>query len=270
MTDLADRIDAAWEGRADDPAAVEEAIDLLDRGEIRLAEPPPAGDGPWTVHAWIQRAILLYFRQRQSEPIEVGPFAYYDKVPLKQDPAAAGIRVVPPATVRRGAYVERGAVLMPSYVNIGARVGSGHHGRHLGHDRLGRPDRPGRARRRRRGHRRGPRAARGAARDRRGRRLPGLAGHRGRGHASRPRGGRGGQHRARGRPPTSSTSPDRRPARLEGPHPARAVVIPGTRQREFPRAPTACPARCVVGYRRSPRTARPRSTTPCASTASQV
>jgi 2,3,4,5-tetrahydropyridine-2,6-dicarboxylate N-succinyltransferase len=122
--DLRRRIDAAFEGSTPDPSAVEDTIDGLDRGELRLAE--PASSGPeWHVHAWIQRAILLYFRQTVMETIEVGPFAYHDKIPLKRDPAAAGIRVVPPATVRRGAFIESGAVLMPSYVNIGARVGSG-------------------------------------------------------------------------------------------------------------------------------------------------
>jgi 2,3,4,5-tetrahydropyridine-2,6-dicarboxylate N-succinyltransferase len=122
--ELRSRIDAAFEGATPDPDAVEATIDGLDRGELRLAE--PAASGPvWDVHAWIQRAILLYFGQTVMEDIEVGPFTFRDKIPLKRDPAGAGIRVVPPATVRRGAFVEAGAVLMPSYVNIGARVGSG-------------------------------------------------------------------------------------------------------------------------------------------------
>jgi 2,3,4,5-tetrahydropyridine-2-carboxylate N-succinyltransferase len=123
--DLSRRIDAAFEHKTPDPEAVESAIDGLDRGEIRLAEPASAVTADWHVHAWVQRAILLYFGQATMEAIEVGPFAYHDKIPLKQDPAGAGIRVVPPATVRRGAFVEAGAVLMPSYVNIGARVGRG-------------------------------------------------------------------------------------------------------------------------------------------------
>jgi 2,3,4,5-tetrahydropyridine-2-carboxylate N-succinyltransferase len=123
--DLATRIDAAFAGESDDPEAVERAIELLDRGEIRLAEPPAGADGEWIVNAWVQRAILLYFRQAPMQEIEVGPFVYHDKIPLKRAHAAAGVRVVPPATVRRGAFVEAGAVLMPSYVNIGARVGGG-------------------------------------------------------------------------------------------------------------------------------------------------
>jgi 2,3,4,5-tetrahydropyridine-2-carboxylate N-succinyltransferase len=122
---LAERIDHAYDSGEMDAEAVEEAIALLDRGELRLAEPPAGGAGEWTVNAWVQRAILLYFQLRPMEAIDVGPFAYHDKIPLKQDPAGAGIRVVPPATVRRGAFVEAGAVLMPSYVNIGARVGRG-------------------------------------------------------------------------------------------------------------------------------------------------
>jgi 2,3,4,5-tetrahydropyridine-2-carboxylate N-succinyltransferase len=122
--ELSRRIDAAYEGSTPDPEAVEATIEGLDRGELRLAE--PAASGPeWDVHAWIQRAILLYFGQTVMQDIEVGPFTFRDKIPLKRDPSGAGIRVVPPATVRRGAFVEAGAVLMPSYVNIGARVGSG-------------------------------------------------------------------------------------------------------------------------------------------------
>jgi 2,3,4,5-tetrahydropyridine-2,6-dicarboxylate N-succinyltransferase len=123
MSELSERIDAAFAGGEPDPAAVEAAIDLLDRGEARLAEPPADGTGAWSVNAWLQRAILLYFRQARMDAYEVGPFAYHDKIPLKRD--HGGARVVPPATVRRGAFVEDGAVLMPSYVNIGARVGSG-------------------------------------------------------------------------------------------------------------------------------------------------
>ena len=122
---LADRIDRSYDSGELDAEAIEEAIALLDAGELRLAEPPASGGGEWTVNAWVQRAILLYFRLRPMEELEVGPFAYHDKIPLKEHPAAAGIRVVPPATVRRGAFVEAGAVLMPSYVNIGARVGTG-------------------------------------------------------------------------------------------------------------------------------------------------
>jgi 2,3,4,5-tetrahydropyridine-2,6-dicarboxylate N-succinyltransferase len=102
--------------------AVEEVIDGLDRGEIRLAEKI---DGEWVTHAWVQQAILLYFRLRQLETWQVGQFEYHDKIPLKHDYARLGVRVVPPATARYGSYLEPGVILMPSYVNIGARVGSG-------------------------------------------------------------------------------------------------------------------------------------------------
>lgn len=103
--------------------AVVEAIDRLDRGEIRVAT--QGDDGEWTVHAWVKQAILLYFGTRQMERLEVGPFEFHDKVPLKKNLDQAGVRVVPPGTVRYGAFVEKGAVIMPGYVNIGAWVGSG-------------------------------------------------------------------------------------------------------------------------------------------------
>jgi 2,3,4,5-tetrahydropyridine-2-carboxylate N-succinyltransferase len=123
--------DAFDHGGHDTPEAVEAvgaAIDLLDRGEVRIAEPAgsdDAGASRWTVNQWLKRAVLLSFRQRRMETIEVGPYEYRDKVPLKTGYEEAGVRVVPPAVVRHGAYVEAGAVLMPSYVNIGAWVGSG-------------------------------------------------------------------------------------------------------------------------------------------------
>jgi 2,3,4,5-tetrahydropyridine-2-carboxylate N-succinyltransferase len=104
-------------------AAVQSALDLLDTGEARIAEKDAAGQ--WVVHQWLKQAILLSFRQRAMTTIELGPYEYHDKVPLKTGYAEAGVRVVPPAVVRHGAFVERGAVLMPSYVNIGAWVGSG-------------------------------------------------------------------------------------------------------------------------------------------------
>jgi len=98
----------------------EETIAALDRGEIRVAE--PAGDD-WVVHQEVQEAILDYFRSRQMEPREVGPFEYHDKIPLKTGYDELGVRVVPPAVARYGSYLSRGVVLMPSYVNIGAWVG---------------------------------------------------------------------------------------------------------------------------------------------------
>jgi 2,3,4,5-tetrahydropyridine-2-carboxylate N-succinyltransferase len=105
--------------------AIEEAIDALDRGEVRVASPPESEDGEWTVHAWTKKAILLYFAIRKLEKIEVGPFEYCDKIPLKKNLDKAGVRVVPPGVVRYGAFLESGAVVMPGYVNIGAHVGAG-------------------------------------------------------------------------------------------------------------------------------------------------
>jgi 2,3,4,5-tetrahydropyridine-2-carboxylate N-succinyltransferase len=100
--------------------STEDVIGALDRGEVRVAE--PHGDD-WRVNADVQAAILDYFRTRKMEPIEVGPFEYHDKIPLKSNYEELGVRVVPPATARYGAFLSRGVVLMPSYVNIGAWVG---------------------------------------------------------------------------------------------------------------------------------------------------
>jgi 2,3,4,5-tetrahydropyridine-2,6-dicarboxylate N-succinyltransferase len=99
---------------------VEETIAALDRGELRVAE--KRGD-EWVVHEWVKKAILLYFRLRRMEPVELGPFLYHDKIPLKRDYAERGVRVVPPAAARFGAFLSPDVVLMPSYVNIGAWVG---------------------------------------------------------------------------------------------------------------------------------------------------
>jgi 2,3,4,5-tetrahydropyridine-2,6-dicarboxylate N-succinyltransferase len=98
----------------------EAVIAALDRGEVRVAEPD--GDD-WRVNSEVQAAILDYFRLRRMEPREVGPFEYRDKIPLKSGYEQLGVRVVPPATARYGAYLSPGVVLMPSYVNIGAWVG---------------------------------------------------------------------------------------------------------------------------------------------------
>jgi 2,3,4,5-tetrahydropyridine-2-carboxylate N-succinyltransferase len=99
---------------------VDETIAALDRGEVRVAEPI---DGGWRVNSEAQEAILEYFRARRMEPQEVGPFEYHDKIPLKRNYGELGVRVVPPAVARYGAYLAPGVVMMPSYVNIGAWVG---------------------------------------------------------------------------------------------------------------------------------------------------
>ena len=103
---------------------VEEAVNLLDTGEARVAEVDPATDEV-VVHEWLRQAIMLLFILSDVSTIEHGPFEFADKLPLKRHFEAAGVRVVPGASVRWGAFVDRGAILMPSYVNIGARVGAG-------------------------------------------------------------------------------------------------------------------------------------------------
>jgi len=119
-------IEAAYADRSkldeETKSAVRTVVDQLDRGERRVAEKLAGG---WTTHAWIKQAILLYFEIADMQVMEVGPFEYFDKIPLKKNLHAAGVRVVPPGTIRYGAHVERGAVIMPGYVNIGAYVGAG-------------------------------------------------------------------------------------------------------------------------------------------------
>jgi len=102
--------------------AIGATIAALDRGEIRVAE---KRDGEWQVNLWVKEAIMLYFRIAELKTTHIGPFEYHDKIPTKRDLAAAGIRVVPPGTVRYGAFCEPGVVVMPGYINIGAYVGSG-------------------------------------------------------------------------------------------------------------------------------------------------
>jgi 2,3,4,5-tetrahydropyridine-2-carboxylate N-succinyltransferase len=99
---------------------VEELVAALDRGEVRVAE---RVDGDWVVNEEAKQAILEYFRLRDMEPLEAGPFEYLDKIPLKRDYARQGVRVVPPAVARYGSFLAEGVILMPSFVNIGAWVG---------------------------------------------------------------------------------------------------------------------------------------------------
>ena len=131
MADLQSQIEELWAradqlGPADTDAlaVVSEAIDLLDRGEARVAHVDPESDQV-VVHQWLKQAILLLFRLRSMETTEVGPFEFADKLPLKKEYAAAGVRVVPGASARWGSFLARGVICMPSYVNIGARVGAG-------------------------------------------------------------------------------------------------------------------------------------------------
>jgi 2,3,4,5-tetrahydropyridine-2-carboxylate N-succinyltransferase len=118
------QIDELWELPAEEAApraaVVEETLRLLDDGSVRVAE--KGADG-WVARPWVKKAILLAFRLWPSEPVEIGPFTYFDKVPLKRIRPEDGVRVVPPAAARYGSYLAPGVVLMPSYVNIGAWVG---------------------------------------------------------------------------------------------------------------------------------------------------
>jgi len=130
MADLQSQIEELWSragelGPADTDAlaVVTQAVDLLDSGEARVAEIDTAS-GEVVVHGWLKTAILLLFRLRAMTTTEVGPFEYADKLPLKSGYAAAGVRVVPGASARWGSFLDRGVILMPSYVNIGARVGA--------------------------------------------------------------------------------------------------------------------------------------------------
>lgn len=130
MADLQAQIEDLWERRAelaagdeDALAIVREAVDLLDRGEARVAE-VDSGTDEVVVHQWLKQAILLFFKLSSMETIELGPYEYADKIPLKHGYQAAGVRVVPGASARWGSFLDRGVILMPSYTNIGARVGA--------------------------------------------------------------------------------------------------------------------------------------------------
>ncbi len=121
----AEVIQAAYDGEIpveEARSAVEHAVAMLDRGEIRVAEKV---EGTWQVNLWVKEAILLYFRLQEMSTLEVGPFEFRDKIPLKSGLAEQGVRVVPPGTVRYGAFCEPGVIVMPGYVNIGAYVGAG-------------------------------------------------------------------------------------------------------------------------------------------------
>jgi 2,3,4,5-tetrahydropyridine-2,6-dicarboxylate N-succinyltransferase len=141
LNSIKSRVESAWDKRAmlspenapvDLKACIEDCLDLLEQGALRVAEPAGAGGGSlWTVNDWLKKAILLYFKMSRNEVMSGGFAHFYDKVPVRWggdldgDIANVGARIVPPATVRRGAHIGRDAVLMPSYVNIGAHVGAG-------------------------------------------------------------------------------------------------------------------------------------------------
>ncbi len=127
MTELRNIIEQAWENRAllkeeKTTNAIRKVVDLLDKGELRVAEPTNNG---WQVNEWVKKGVVLYFPIQTMETIEVGPFEFHDKIPLKTGYKEKGIRVVPHAVARHGAYISPGTILMPSYVNIGAYVDEG-------------------------------------------------------------------------------------------------------------------------------------------------
>lgn len=124
---LQQTIENIWENRdllqnEDSQKAIREVIALVDKGELRTAEPTENG---WQVNEWVKKAVVMYFPIQKMETIEVGPFEFHDKMPLKRNYAEKGVRVVPHAVAREGAYIAPGVILMPSYVNIGAYVDSG-------------------------------------------------------------------------------------------------------------------------------------------------
>lgn len=121
-------IEAAWNNRdllkeKQTLNAIHEIIDLLDTGALRVAQ--PLADGSWQVNEWVKKAVILYFPTRKMTVMEVGPFEFYDKMSLKTNYEKLGVRVVPPAVARYGAFLASGVIMMPSYVNIGAYVDSG-------------------------------------------------------------------------------------------------------------------------------------------------
>ena len=121
-------IEKAWEDRSllsdkNTIAAIEHVIEEIDKGRLRVAE--PLADGSWQVNEWVKKAVVLYFPIRKMETIEVGPFEFHDKMALKTNYKELGVRVVPHAVARYGAYVASGVIMMPSYINIGAYVDSG-------------------------------------------------------------------------------------------------------------------------------------------------
>lgn len=124
---LQQTIENIWDNRdllqnEDSKTAIREVISLLDSGKLRVAEPTENG---WQVNEWVKKAVVMYFPIQKMETIEVGPFEFHDKMPLKRNYAEKGVRVVPHAVAREGSFIASGVILMPSYVNIGAYVDSG-------------------------------------------------------------------------------------------------------------------------------------------------
>ncbi|MDF0720399.1 2,3,4,5-tetrahydropyridine-2,6-dicarboxylate N-succinyltransferase [Kaistella sp. PBT33-4] len=124
---LQQTIEEIWANREllekdESKVAIREVVSQLDSGTLRVAEPTATG---WTVNEWVKKAVVMYFPIQKMETIEVGPFEFHDKIPLKTNYAEKGVRVVPHAIARHGSFVASGVIMMPSYVNIGAYVDSG-------------------------------------------------------------------------------------------------------------------------------------------------
>ncbi len=127
MKELRTLVEQAWENRdllskEETQSAIRKVINLIDRGELRCAEPTKEG---WQINEWVKKAVVLYFPIQKMETLEVGIFEYHDKIPLKKGYQEKGVRVVPHAVARHGAFIAKGTILMPSYVNIGAYVDTG-------------------------------------------------------------------------------------------------------------------------------------------------
>lgn len=127
MTALQNSIENAWDNRdllktPETQTAIREVINLIDQGKLRCAAP---GNDGWIINEWVKKAVVLYFPIQKMEVLEAGIFEYHDKIPLKRGYQEKGIRVVPHAVARHGAYISPGTILMPSYVNIGAYVDEG-------------------------------------------------------------------------------------------------------------------------------------------------
>lgn len=128
MNDLQNTIEQAWEDRellktSQTQETIRAVLEMLDKGKVRVAE--PTTDGDWKVNDWVKKAVVLYFPIQQMETLEVGMFEFHDKIPLKKGYKELGVRVVPHAIARHGAFLAPGVIMMPSYVNLGAYVDSG-------------------------------------------------------------------------------------------------------------------------------------------------
>lgn len=127
MNELKQKIEQVWDDRSllnqiDFQDSISKVIELIDKGVLRVSSKT---DGKWIVNEWVKKAVILYFPIRKMETMEVGPLEFHDKIPIKKNYQELGVRVVPHAIARYGSFLERGVILMPSYVNIGAYIGAG-------------------------------------------------------------------------------------------------------------------------------------------------